>query len=329
MFVRLEADTGEGSIRTATLTVSDVSANFVVTTADFTPDNFSFTDDTAAGPGSIITSNAQTINGVAGDVPISISQDFEAEYRIGAGSWTSSPGTVQNGQQVSVRLRSSATALEQRSATLTIGTVQRDFAVTTKSPSIYIGSTEMASGGSVATFPPHEPGDLVIAYAWRVAHRTAPSTPAGWTWLTSPTAGTTNTNGAALTVAYRTANTSCAANCNVTTGVFTNATRVVFVIYRNAGVPTVASIGRRGETNVTYPANNEFADAARTLTFLGHRSINMNTIPSGTVSTRYSTNSSWGTVSAAHTTGNTPGFGQQTLTFSGSLAYITTTLRLP
>jgi hypothetical protein len=329
VFVRLDASAGEGETRQATLTVSGVSANFVVTTADFTPDNFSFTANAAAAPGSIITSNTQTINGVAGDVPISISQDFEAEYQIGAGSWTSSPGTIQNGQQVSVRLRASSTVLEQRSVTLTVGTVQRDFSVTTKTPSIYIGSTEMASGGSVATFPPHEPGDLIIAYAWRVASRTAPSTPAGWTWLTSPTAGTTTTNGAALTVAYRNANTSCAANCNVTTGVFTNATRVVFVIYRNAGVPAVASIGRQGQTNVTYPANDTFPDAARTLTFLGHRNVNMNIIPSGTVSTRYTVDNSWGTMSAAHTTGNTPGFGQQTLTFSGSLAYITTTIRLP
>lgn len=113
---------------TATLTVSGYSADFDVTTKDQSPDPFTFVDVTGAALSTLYTSNTVTITGITGSIPISISA---GEYRINAGSWVTAPGTVVNGNTVTVRITSSGSYLTAVNATLTVGSYSDTYTVTT------------------------------------------------------------------------------------------------------------------------------------------------------------------------------------------------------
>lgn len=132
ILVRLTAGSFDVT-RTATLTVGGVTSDFTVTSEsqDTAPDAFAFTSAVAAA-GSVSTSNAVTLSGFTGSVPISVSGDGSPEYRIGAGLWTSVAGTVTSGQQVQVRLTASTTERATRVATLDVGTGSGSFSVETQ-----------------------------------------------------------------------------------------------------------------------------------------------------------------------------------------------------
>lgn len=132
ILVRLTSGTFDAT-RTATLTVGEVEATFSVTTEaqDTTPDAFSFASALAAG-GTISTSDPVTLSGFTGSVPISVSGDASAEYRIGTGAWADAPGTVSAGQEVRVRLEASAIEGATRTATLTVGSGSGSFTVETQ-----------------------------------------------------------------------------------------------------------------------------------------------------------------------------------------------------
>ncbi|MES2675414.1 MAG: S8 family serine peptidase [Pseudomonadota bacterium] len=128
--VRLTSSATSNTATQAVLTIGGVTSVFSVTTlvADTTPDTFTFTAVTNAAVSTAITSNAITISGINSPAAISISG---GQYSINGGTFTSTAGTVSNGQIVTVRVTSSASANTATQATLSIGGATGTFSVTT------------------------------------------------------------------------------------------------------------------------------------------------------------------------------------------------------
>lgn len=105
--------------------------------SDTTPDQFTFTDQTGVDVSTVITSAAVTITGIDAAATITVSG---GTYNINGGSFTSSPGTVNSGDQVQARHTSSASYLTATNTTVTIGGVSDIFTSTTRA--------EPAAGGS-------------------------------------------------------------------------------------------------------------------------------------------------------------------------------------
>jgi sugar lactone lactonase YvrE len=132
--VQLAAAATLGTTTTATLTVSNVSAGFSVTTttAQATPNAFSFTPQTNVARSMVVTSNTVTITGINAAVPISVTG---GSYSVNGGAFTTAPGSVVNGNTVALRQTSSANFSITTTATLTVSGVSGSFAVTTAAPS--------------------------------------------------------------------------------------------------------------------------------------------------------------------------------------------------
>ena len=97
--------------------------------ADTTPDPFTFTDLTGVALSTVQTSNAVTVSGIT--APAAIAIVGGAYERNGSGIWSSSAGTVANGDTVRVRHTSAATNSTAVHTTLTIGGVSDTFTSTT------------------------------------------------------------------------------------------------------------------------------------------------------------------------------------------------------
>ncbi len=101
--------------------------------ADTTPNSFSFDAVTGAGLAAQTESAAITVSGITAPVAISVSN---GQYQINGGTWTSTAGTVSNGDTVKVRVTASGNGGGTTTATLTIGAVSASFAVTTATASL-------------------------------------------------------------------------------------------------------------------------------------------------------------------------------------------------
>jgi hypothetical protein len=117
--VRATDRNGRVANQTVTVTVTDV---------DEVPTAFTFTDITGATIATVYTSNSITVAGLAAASPISI---VGGTYAKNAGSYVSTPGTVVNGDTITVRVTSSADPSTAVSAVLTIGGVSDTYTVTT------------------------------------------------------------------------------------------------------------------------------------------------------------------------------------------------------
>jgi len=100
-----------------------------VTDADTTPDPFTFVDQTGVELNTVVTSNVITVTGINAAAPISITG---GTYAINGGAYTSSSGTVNNGNTVTVRVTSSGSYSTTVNAKLTIGEVSDTFSVMTR-----------------------------------------------------------------------------------------------------------------------------------------------------------------------------------------------------
>jgi hypothetical protein len=106
----------------------------MIFTPDTTPNTFNFISQTGMPLNAAIVSNPITVTGINTSTAISIAV---GEYSVSTdeggtwGSWNSETGTVSVYNQVKVRQMSSASNSIQTTATLTIGGVSGDFAVTT------------------------------------------------------------------------------------------------------------------------------------------------------------------------------------------------------
>lgn len=120
------------STGTTTLTIGGIAGTFSTTTvaSDTTPDAFTFAAQSGVVPSTTITSNAITVAGINDpSTPISVSG---GSYSINGGAYTSSPGTVANGQTVNVRHTSSGSSVTAVSSVLNIGGVTSTFTSTTQ-----------------------------------------------------------------------------------------------------------------------------------------------------------------------------------------------------
>ncbi len=108
--------------------------NFQLTSST-TPDPFTFTDVSSAELSTLTESNTITVSGITQAVPISISGS-SGEYAVdtgsGFGAYTSASSTVNNGDDVKVRLTSSASYNTESFTTLDINGVSDAFNVTTR-----------------------------------------------------------------------------------------------------------------------------------------------------------------------------------------------------
>jgi hypothetical protein len=113
--------------------VGTVSIDFVrasINYTDTTPNAFAFTDVNGQARSASIVSNSVAIAGISAAAAISV---VGGEYeKNGSGTWSSSPGTVNNGDSVRVRQTSSAGFNTATNCTLTVGGVSDTFTVTTE-----------------------------------------------------------------------------------------------------------------------------------------------------------------------------------------------------
>lgn len=109
--------------------------NGTVRALDFTPNVPVFAPITNAALNTGITSAQVTLTGFTDAVPISITG---GEYSIDSesGPFTSTAGTVQPGQKVNIRQTSSTATGTTTTATLSVGAVSANFAVTTLAPAL-------------------------------------------------------------------------------------------------------------------------------------------------------------------------------------------------
>lgn len=96
---------------------------------DTTPDAFVFTDAVNVAVGTVSTSNSITVTGIA--APSSITVTGGEYEKNTSGSWTTSAGTVVNGDTVRVRGTSSASNSSTVNVVLNIGGVTDTYSITT------------------------------------------------------------------------------------------------------------------------------------------------------------------------------------------------------
>jgi hypothetical protein len=132
--VRQDAPTTAGATAQATVTIGSRRATYVTTattaTADTTPDAFTFTAQTGVALNTTVTSNTVTISGINGAASVAVEQ---GQYSIGCDpqGFTTSRGTITNGQTVCVRHASSTANSTSVSTTLAIGGITATFVSTT------------------------------------------------------------------------------------------------------------------------------------------------------------------------------------------------------
>lgn len=117
-----------GTATVTTLNIGGVNGTFTSTTAS-TALGFGFPDQTGVPLITPITSDSYEILGLP--APAAISVSVGSAYAINAGPFVTTPGTVDNGDTVTVRHTSSAVTATATVTTLTIGAVTGTFTSTT------------------------------------------------------------------------------------------------------------------------------------------------------------------------------------------------------
>jgi len=117
--------------------------------AGTTPNSFTFIAQTGMPLDTLIVSNTITVSGIDSAAVISISG---GQYEINSDGWTSSAGTVNNGDTVTVAQMSSSSNSTLTSTTLTIGGVSGAFNVTTAHRVIPM-QADLLHGGVPRTMP--------------------------------------------------------------------------------------------------------------------------------------------------------------------------------
>lgn len=103
----------------------------VTPTKDTTPAAFTFTDITNVKAASSFESNTITISSITEAVAVSV---VGGEYKIDDGNYTSSAGTVSNGQKITLRANSANASNEITNVVLTVGGVSDTYSITTALP---------------------------------------------------------------------------------------------------------------------------------------------------------------------------------------------------
>lgn len=183
----------------------------------------------------------------------------------------------------------------------------------------FVGS---ATGTTSATLPTHQVGDLIIAFAFRDGSTTIPTLGSGFTSKTTRT-GTLS----ACRVGFQRATST-----NTSSGTWTNATSVIFVIYRNvSSLGSVAnSIGT--STTITFPGFSlvNTTGSSWIVGFVGSSSTNVaiETAPSEMIN-RVSVSDSTDEAAAHDTNSGLSSFTSRTASIGGSSGnWISSTIEL-
>jgi hypothetical protein len=108
-------------------------ATQTVNADDETPDAFAFTDVTDAVPGEQYTSNTITVTGLGDGVTVDVAiSGGSGEYSKNGGAFTSDAGAAQNGDTFAVRVTASSSYETAVETTLSIGTEDDTYSVTTQ-----------------------------------------------------------------------------------------------------------------------------------------------------------------------------------------------------
>lgn len=126
-----------------------------------------------------------------------------------------------------------------------VRTVSPTVHVAWSNPTAGISFVGAASGVDSATLPVHATDDLILGFAYVDGSDTAPSLPSGWSSITSASgSGTLNAGRIARKVA---------SSASETTGTWTNATSVVFLVYRGVDPSTpIGAFSTKGGTNNSF-----------------------------------------------------------------------------
>ncbi len=95
---------------------------------DTTPNAITLAASTNVEPNTLVTSAPVTISGINTASPVSI---VGGEYSVGGGAFTANPGSITNGQTLTVRITASDKTNTPKEAVVTVGGVSAKFAVTT------------------------------------------------------------------------------------------------------------------------------------------------------------------------------------------------------
>ena len=120
-------------------------------------DTFTFVDQTGVALRTVINSNTITISGISAATPISVSGGY---YSVNGAKFSSTPGTVKNGDKVAVAVISASTHSTPANAILTIGELSDTFTATTLWNGYY---SPAASPGSPLFSSEHFRGSEVCA----------------------------------------------------------------------------------------------------------------------------------------------------------------------
>jgi hypothetical protein len=147
--VQMSAASTYNASSSAIVNIGGVTSPFTVTTAAQPPQQAGFTPVTGSSIGVMQISNPITVTNITAAAPISVSSG--AQYSVNGGAFTSAPGTVQPGDQVTVEINAPSTYSSTSTAALTIGGSTSNFAVTTAAEPVLQGSLTNASGAAVSS----------------------------------------------------------------------------------------------------------------------------------------------------------------------------------
>jgi uncharacterized delta-60 repeat protein len=157
--VRMDAPTASGGTNVLTVDVGGRVATYSVhasaTPADLVPDAFAFTAQSNVARNTQFTSNTVTVQGITGSSPVLVSNG--AYSRGCSGVFTTTPGTITNGEMICVRHTSSAAFSGTMTTTIAIGGMQGSFATTTLAADTapdafaFVNGTNVAPGSVVAS----------------------------------------------------------------------------------------------------------------------------------------------------------------------------------
>ena len=190
------------------------SIDFTVETvaSDSTPDSFNLGSDL-----STVNLNAQiqasqiTVSGIDVASPISVSGQGSPRYSIAGGAYTSSSGTVTNGQTVDFRFDASGSYATSHTATLNIGGVTDSVVATTLSNPGSGGSTggagtggtyglEVRNSSNTIVFGPNLRSSHVIRASGSTSNSGSAQISAGGTLTVGPIEGLTSTNTSTIAI---------------------------------------------------------------------------------------------------------------------------------
>jgi OmpA-like transmembrane domain len=147
--LQMSASSTYNTSSSAIANIGGVTSPFTVTTAAQPLQQAGFTPVTGSSVGVMQISNPITVTNITAAAPISVSTG--AQYSINGGPFTSVPGTVQPGDQVTVEINAPSAYSSTAAAVLTIGGSTSNFTVTTAAEPILQGSFTNAPGAAVSS----------------------------------------------------------------------------------------------------------------------------------------------------------------------------------